>query len=160
MSMIWEGRSLTAAEADGLKADPELLEELVEEEGEAPLVADLDKAWHGLHWVLTGAAWRTEAPLAQAIMGGEEFGEDWGYGRPRLLDPTGVAAVATALGSIEADDLRARFDPDAMSAAELYPDVWDEEGIFDSYLLPYFEELKALYAHAAAEGRWMLQTLT
>jgi hypothetical protein len=93
-------------------------------------------------------------------MGGEEFGEDWGYGRPRLLDPAGVASVAAALDSISADDLRARYDPNALSDAEVYPDIWDEEDVFDTYLLPNFENLKALYSHAAAEGRWVLQTLT
>ncbi|WP_433006915.1 YfbM family protein [Kribbella sp. CA-294648] len=160
MSMIWEGRSLTAAEADGLKADPESLGDLVEQAGKPPAVADLDKAWHGLHWVLTGAAWGAEGALGQAIMGGEEFGEDWGYGRPRLLDPASVVSVAAALDSIGADELRARFDPDALSEAEVYPDIWDEADVFDSYLLPNFETLKALYTHAAADGRWVLQTLT
>lgn len=123
MSMIWEGRSLTAAEAEGLKANPGLLGDLVEQEGKPPAVADLDKAWHGLHWVLTGAAWSAEGALGQAIMGGEEFGEDRGYGRPRLLDPAGVASLA-ALHSIGADELRARFDPEALSEAEVYPDIW------------------------------------
>lgn len=109
----------------------------------------------GIHWLLTGSAWGGDGPLAFAIFGGEEFGEDAGYGRPRLLDPRGVAAVTAVLAPISVADLRARYDP----AAEIYPDIWDEGDVFDSYLAPNFERLKALYSHAAAQGSWVLQSI-
>ena len=48
---------------------------------------DLDKSWHGIHFLLTGAAWEGERPLNFLILGGEEVGDiDVGHGT-RL--PTG-----------------------------------------------------------------------
>lgn len=83
-----------------------------------------------------------EQYLVAAIMGGEEFGENNGYGPPRLLGPSGVTAVASALGGVALEDLRARYNADAMSGADVYPEIWDDEDIFDDYLAPNVELLK------------------
>jgi hypothetical protein len=69
--------------------------------------------------------------------------------------------VATALDAVDVETLRGRFDPDAMTAAEIYPDVWsdgDEE--FDSYLAPYFAELCRFYRAAQANGQAVLLSIT
>ncbi|WP_152360283.1 YfbM family protein [Microlunatus speluncae] len=157
MGMTWDGRALTAAETEALRADPDRIWGLVD--GPPPGSVDLDKAWHGIHWLLTGDPWGGPGPLGQVIFGGEGFGPDEGYGPPRLLDPAGVAAVAAALTGIRREDLRSRFDPAAMSAAELYPDIWADPEVFDEYLGPNFDKLKAMYHHAAARDQWVLQWL-
>jgi hypothetical protein len=90
-------------------------------------------------------------------LGGDEVGEDHGYGPARLLRPETVRAVATALGALNVETLRARFDPEAMAAAEIYPHIWavgtDE---FDSYLAPNFAELRRFYRTAATNGQAVL----
>lgn len=159
VGMVWEGRAVTAAEAAELKDDPAAFWDLIERESDPPAAVDLDKAWHGIHWLLTGEVDRGDGPLAAAIMGGQEFGEDNGYGPPRLLSPSGVTAVASALGSVDLEDLRARYGAAAMSAAGLYPEIWEDEDNFDDYLAPNLELLKQLYEHAAAQGCWVLQAL-
>ena len=58
----------------------------------------LDKAWHGVHYLLTGAVEPDGTLLGQAVLGGTEVGEDFtGYGPARLFEPDVVAALATAL---------------------------------------------------------------
>ncbi len=69
--------------------------------------------------------------------------------------------MAASLEAVEIDTLRARFDPNAMAAAEIYPNVWehadDEE--FESYLAPNFAELRSFYSTAAADGQGVLLVL-
>jgi hypothetical protein len=158
MGMTWVGRVLTAAEAETLRADPESIWDLFDDDD--PAVVDLDKAWHGIHWLLTGEAWGEAAgPAADVIMGGEEFGDNEGYGPPRMLAPAGVAGVAALLGTIGIDDLRGRFDPTAMNAAEVYPQIWDDTEVFDTYLAPHFLRLKEFYARAAAFDNVVVQRI-
>lgn len=119
---------------------------------------DLDKAWHGIHFLLTGDAWDPGGTAAGlAVMGGEPVGVDGPYGPTRLLSPEDVKAVAAALGPLTADELRGRFDPDAMT--DVYPDLWDQGEPAFRYLWNAFERLRALYADAAAAGDAVLIAL-
>src|SRR5262249_38852831 len=59
----------------------------------------IDKAWHGLHYLLCGAPEPAPGPLGQAVFGGTEIGEDQGYGPARYFTPAQVAEIATALRS-------------------------------------------------------------
>src|SRR5687768_10356646 len=43
---------------------------------------DVDKAWQGIHFLLTGTDWEGEGPLAFVLHGGAEIEEDMGYGPP------------------------------------------------------------------------------
>lgn len=151
---------LSAGRAEEVAADPGRLEELVEEDTPGEEFLDLDKAWHGLHWLLTGSVDDTSTPAGQAVLGGTEIGEDWGYGPPRLLRPDDVRRVAEALDAVTADDLRARFDAGAMTAADVYPFIWDEEDVFEEYLAPSFDLLRDFYARAASRGDAVLAVLT
>jgi histidyl-tRNA synthetase len=96
-----------------------------------------------------------------AILGGDEIGQDGGYGPARLLNPNTVRAVADALDALDVETLRARFDPAAMAAADIYPDIWtngaDE---FDSYLMPNLTELRRFYHAAAGNGQAVLLAIT
>ncbi len=76
--------------AADLAADPDLFEVLLDDDPSDEFL-DLDKAWHGLHWLLTGTADDTDTPAGQAILGGTEIGEDKGYGPSRLLRPDAYA---------------------------------------------------------------------
>jgi len=41
---------------------------------------ELDKAWHGIHYLLTGGAEPNGTLASKVIMGGENIGPDLGYG--------------------------------------------------------------------------------
>lgn len=120
---------------------------------------DIDKAWHGIHWLLTGDSDPTSAIESRAIFGGEPVLYDDGS-TVFLVDPDTVRAVAARLADIPVAALEARHDPGAMFEAEVYPLIWDEEDAFTDYLGPLYEDLRAFYAAAADRGEAVLQTLS
>jgi len=120
-------------------------------------VLSIDKAWHGLHYVLTGAVEPTDTPLGQAVLGGVEVGEDFaGYGPARVLGPELTAAVAAALESRELEgDARERFDGQRMARLQIYPFGWDTESL--DWLLAALRDLRRFYSAAAAQA-WAVVT--
>lgn len=114
---------------------------------------DIDKTWHGIHFLLTGDPWKGEPPLFNAVMGGKQIGtEDPGYGPPRYLTPDQVRDVAQALSEIHASDLRSRFDPERFAREDIYPNIWDEGEEALDYLMDYYVELVRFFSSAAAAG--------
>jgi hypothetical protein len=105
------------------KAAPEGVERLIDaayNDREADLL-DVDKAWHCLHFLLTGTAWEGEPPLDFIVRGGIEVGDDVGYGPARAFASPALKAIADALDGVEPDDLVARFDAAKMDQLEIYP---------------------------------------
>lgn len=132
--------------------DPDAIQDyLFPEDGETDPAhsMDVDKAWHGIHYMLTGQAEGGEAPLAWAIMGGKEVGDDIGLGPARLLTHVQVSMIAEALP--DEDAFKAAFDPQAMQAAGIYPDtIWMRDGTSArDYVLEYYRDLVAFYRAAA-----------
>ena len=171
MSIICNLRSATDAQLKALLAEPEQLEAFLEDEedfgdpsGSAFLELDLDEAWHGIHFLLTGTAVEGQAPLDFLERGGREVGEvDLGYGPARCFDAEQVRAIAQALDPVGAEQLRARFDPERMRMLEIYPDIWDgQQGEQDplAYVLSYFAELKSFLARVAALNHGMVLVLS
>jgi hypothetical protein len=163
--MVLIGRRLSTDELRAVLDDPEtvgtlLYGDLDDEDAEMPgPELDLDKSWHGLHYLLTGTGWDLgDGAAGAAVLGGDEIGEDGGYGPARLVRPEAVQAVADALDAVDVERLRARFDPDAMAAAEIYPHGWEAGG--DSYLVSYFAQLRGFYRNAAAGGQAILLAIT
>jgi hypothetical protein len=152
--MIWVGYRRDEKTARELLADEEGLDSLLESDDDTSSV-DLDKAWHGLYWLLV----RGDAPLDEAVFGGEELGEDLGYGPGRLLLSDRVKHVASALALLSTDELGTRLDPVAMARDEVYPGIWDEEDIFDTYLAPAFTRLRDFYTAAADADEAVIQTI-
>src|SRR6185503_14516377 len=125
MSMICCLREADESQIDQLLSTPESIVALLEEDVDE---VDLDKAWHGIHFLLTGTAWDGGEPLCYLVSGGEEVGDvDVGYGPARVLRPHQVAQWAAALTAIPADELRRRFDPQAMLKEKIYPEIWDHD---------------------------------
>jgi len=108
----------------------------------------LDKAWHGLHYLLCGALEPAPGPLGQAVFGGTEIGEDQGYGPARYFSPAPVAEIAAALQlpSLESQ-LHARFDTEAMTQLGIYPGVWEIDD--HDWLIEAFRTLRDFYAAAS-----------
>jgi hypothetical protein len=161
MSMIGNLRLVSDEQLSVLFADPEQVEDFLYESDEpSPDEDDVDKAWHGIHFLLTGSAWDGEPPLNFLVAGGREIGNvDVGYGPARGFTSAEVAEIARALEKISSDDLRARFDGEQLMSAEIYPEIWDRDPAEDDmlgYLVDYFEPMKALISRGAREGRALL----
>lgn len=85
---------------------------------------DLDKAWHGIHFLLTGTAWGGTPRLNFILAGGHEVaGVEVGYGTARAFSAAEVRAIAEALAPLDVDALRTRFDPAAMMQLDIYPEI-------------------------------------
>lgn len=149
MGMYCDVLAVTPQQAGELVDDPASIENL-----DTTRSVNLEKAWHGLHYLLTGDPWGGDAPLDFIATGGEPIGDvDFGYGPARLLTPQDVGALAESLAHISDQELWSRFDADDMNAQAIYPMIWDEpeDDLRDEYLM-YFRELKAFVAQAAQDG--------
>lgn len=157
MSMIGTFAATDAATLAQLKADHGAVYQFLypdDGDGEPANAVDVDKAWHGIHYLLTGCAEGGPAPLSWAVMGGEEVGEDLGFGPARILQPAEVGMVSAALSATDEATLKARFLPDRMTAAQIYPDtIWlrEDDQAFD-YLMVHYRVLVAFYRNAAKRG--------
>jgi len=144
---------------DKLLADPENVFEYLDELEENEEVGGvcLDKAWHGIHFLLTGSAWEGEEPLCYLVKGGEWIGHE---GEDvRLLRTDQIADWANALSTISDDDLRKRYDPVAMAKADIYAMIWDridEEPGNLEYLLAYYETLRSFLEKTKKENKWAI----
>ena len=121
---------------------------------------DLEKAWHGLHYLLSGTVDEPgESALGKAVLGGTEIGEDFsGYGAARRFTPAEVGEVAEALAASDDDEVMARFDPPRMAELQIYPFGWDEPDERE-WLLQSLRELRSFYRDAAANGRAIVTCL-
>ncbi|HEY6400911.1 MAG TPA: YfbM family protein [Blastocatellia bacterium] len=169
MSMVCGLTAVSEEEISELLANPESLLDSSDEESEsvesneaASACVYLDKAWHGIHFLLTGSAWGGEEPLCYLLEGGEMLDyENYPDGPPRVLRPDQIANWANALSTISAEDLRKRFDPKAMMKAEIYPSIWDRDPEEDDtlgYLLGYYEPLRSFLEQAKKENRGAIIT--
>jgi hypothetical protein len=116
---------------------------------------DIEKAWHGLHYLLAATKWEATEPPGNAVLGGLPIGGDLGYGPARLMASDEVARTANALGALSAEAVRSRFDPEAMTKAELYGGHWEDAAECD-WILAAFEQLKEYFALALERGDAML----
>jgi len=155
MSMVGCFAAISPAIADRLRSNPDEIEEFLfpdDEVGEPENYIDVDKAWHGIHYLLTGSAEGGAPPLSWAVMGGTEIGEDVGYGPARLLTAEQVKTISDALPSEE--NFKRSFAPEAMDAAQIYPDgIWVADGDDAlEYLVENYRAMAEFYRAAASRG--------
>jgi hypothetical protein len=164
-----------------IKADPSLAQDAWDE----PVSLELDKAWHGLHFLLTGKAEKHDSPLSKAVMGGkrleevelpENFDELSAEEQASILEevesdevligynyyltPEEVKEVANALSNISESDLKARFKElsPSFEEARIYPGIAaNDEDL--RFLLQSFEPLVSFYKDAATKGNAVLYEL-
>ncbi len=160
MSMIGNLIALEPAKLEELIAQPEQLEPFLypdDGDSEPEHHLDLDKSWHAIHFTLNGKAWEGEGALGNVIIGGQEIGENIGYGPARYLTPREVLEAAQALQSIPPDQFKERFNPNGLTAAEIYPEIWAEEPEESlDYVLSFYEDLRNFYLGAADRGQAVL----
>ena len=115
---------------------------------------NIDKAWHGLHYLLCGRATAVRHPLSRIILGGRRIGRSLGYGPCRCLTVQEVRVASRALSRASVKALRARFAPLLMERAKVYPGTWEDADV--EYLIVSFKSLRAYFARAAGRGEAML----
>lgn len=167
MSMIGHVYLVSEERIDALLAEPSSVYETIDSAYNDPSAGfvDMDKAWHCLHFLLTGTAWEGTPPLDFIAKGGTPVGdEDVGYGPARVFRAAEVAAIAAAIAAIGPKELADRFDLQALDALEIYPGRWQEVDPRSDYELGYyfgpFEELKRVTERARSEKRGMIVWLS
>ena len=163
MSMIGTFRRTSDARIDALVSNPDTISDYLARDpedaadaGEAYADLDVDKAWHGLHFLLTGTAWKGPPPLDFIVKGGRQIGDvDVGYGPARAFSSADVRVIAAALRPIGPADLEARFDPAAMSQLDIHPSIWDRPREEDTlgYLLENYSTTKGIRRGCREGGR-------
>ena len=131
MSMIGCYRRITYTELTALQQSPGSIRVFLYQKKIPAHQADrelsIDKAWHAIHFLLTGDRWAGAVPLRNAVLGGTPLGNfDVGYGPARFLTPDEVKKVAAALSEISPDELQARCDFSVMTEADIYPSSWED----------------------------------
>ena len=161
MSMIGNFLQLSSEELAVLIADPSSVVSFIyPEDEEREDNIDIDKAWHGIHYLLARDAWGGTLPLANVVLGGTEIGDDVGYGPAKYLTADEVKAAADALMEITPDVLRSIYVASALSNNEIYPEIWDDPADDAvGYLASWYETLRDYYIEAAAKGSAMLKYL-
>ena len=121
---------------------------------------DIDKAWGGILYLLTGKAFAFGSledevdSLNRIFFSAQFFDEDMdvGYGPAHCLTPEQVAGIHRKIASLTEADLKAHYNPEAMcEEEELYPSLdWNEEDF--EYLYSHFQALQSFFATAASRG--------
>lgn len=151
--MVWVGVGVNPSEISRLKTDEKFLNTVFVSAPKGQSI-NLDKAWHGIHFLLTGNAEAANSLSSKVIFGGESFGPDLGYGPAQLLTPAEVKGIAKLLMKETPERLAARYDPVAFEQADIYPSViWVREGKAAlTYVLGYYRKLVEFYQNAAERG--------
>jgi Domain of unknown function (DUF1877) len=166
MSMIGSFRRISARDLAKLQADPALVPEFLGDEGgdagfDPFADLDVDKAWHGIHYLLTGTAEEGAPPLDFIMRGGRTLGEDLGYGPARGFSPGEVKDIAAALSAVSPEQLRSRYDQKEMQRLQIYPDIWrrePDEGL--EFVMESFDELREFIIGGAKEGEALVVFLS
>ena len=121
---------------------------------------DIDKAWHAIHFTLTGEIDEgdDDSILSKTVLGGNCVNdEDIGYGPAMEITSDEVREINAALSSIPQEDFRAKFNVKEMIENDIYPVTDDEdEDEFFEYVWIHFEALKEFYSKASENGCCLL----
>jgi hypothetical protein len=164
MSLIGNYLRITPSELRRLIGQPATLVDLLtrvldSEDGDVPADGrwlEIDEAWQGIHFLLTGRPTGGRRPLADAVLGGTPIGEELGYGPARYLDPKQVKSVAHALAKLDEEEFRSRFDAEKLRSAGIYPCSWDNGEDDIDYLADYYTQLVDFFRQVAEAGDAML----
>lgn len=158
MGMIAKYLRVSQAELETYSKDSSKLEDRIyrEDNAEDPNLINLDKAWEGIFFLLTGAGLSNiedaKEPLSLLLNTALEIDpeQDMGYGPAMYNTISQVKEISAALNIITTDDLYTRYDAEKMTALGVYPEIWDEEDAVE-YLIEKFDMLKAFYNDAVSE---------
>lgn len=115
---------------------------------------DIDKAWQGIHYALTGELIGGEQPLSYVVPMIDNQGLDLGDFGAFYLYPAQVQNTAEAIKDFTQEEfatLFAKYDP---LQEEVYPvTAEDDAEEFFAYLYQYFTDIQSYYQNVAASGK-------
>lgn len=117
---------------------------------------DIDKAWHGIHFLLTGTAWAGDPPLNFVLAGGREISGQDENSTIRLYSADEVRAIGDALAGVDPETLRAAYNPSAMQELDIYPGIWQRDPSAFEYCFHHFVALKTFIMRAREAGLGMV----
>lgn len=165
MSMIGNLLRVTQAELEDYLNDSSLLEDRLYGENEEPDYQnpdDIDKAWDGILFLLTGDGISNIVhPLAKVLFSGQLIDEnqDLGYGPAHYLTPEQVIDLNNQISTITVNDLKLKFDPEKMTELGIYPEIWGEGDDAFDYVADNFLVVQKMYAEAVKNGEAMITFL-
>ncbi|MCA1644639.1 MAG: YfbM family protein [Chloroflexi bacterium] len=117
----------------------------------------LNKAWHAIHFALTGSRLGGAEPLNFLIAQGTPVGEvDVGYGPARVLTSTQVRAIAGALATLGPEDVARRIDLKKLDEHVIYPGNWQRDGIGVDYVVRTYRDMRDLIVRLADQRLGMV----
>jgi Domain of unknown function (DUF1877) len=119
---------------------------------------DLDKAWQGIHFLLTGTDLGGDPPLNFIHRPENWVGDvDVGLGPARVVRSDEVREIAEELKSLSPEQLAERFDPKKMMELAIYPEVWDRDPADElAYVLAYYNDLRDFVTRTAERGQGLV----
>jgi hypothetical protein len=112
---------------------------------------DLDKAWHAIHYLLTGNTdLRFLLEGVQCSMVSEIV---------EAHSPASIAKLSEGLSKASTRDLMARFQPDVFNANRIYPDPWEGGSSEFDYIEENLACFVALVHEAAQAGKGIFVTI-
>jgi hypothetical protein len=154
MPMIGYLRPVSDAEIVRLLANPgQVTRFLYGSDADGRERVGLDRAWHAIHYSLTGSRLGGEEPLNFLVAEGTPVGDvDVGYGPARVLSSVEVRALADALAQISPEDLAHRVDLARFDEEDIYPGNWQRDGIGPDYVVGNYREMRNLIVRTADRG--------
>lgn len=116
-----------------------------------PTLADIDRAWDGIIFLLTGNNCdHTDSPLIKIIFSGQHIddNQDLGCGPVHYLTPKQVIELNEKISNIHVKDLKPRFNYQRMNQLNVYPGRWDGEEDTFEYLANEFKNLQKIFSTA------------
>lgn len=176
MSVVATYARLSEDALEALRNDAQWMDTLHGGGASGAHVLDIDKACDGIVWLLSrmplpsaapvaGSGFvlrRTLAPLLSGAGGAQKTNFEAPLGPASVVTVQQVKELSAWLERIDADELRKRYDPQAMSTAGVYPQIWADDGpaAFDEYLWPHFERLRTFLAEATTAKQCVLVLFT
>ena len=159
MGMIGQFQTVSADQLDNILKAPHAIADFLYKPGaDKSERIDVDKAWHGIHFLLAGTTWEANNTAGEAVMGGRVVAEiDLGMGPCRYHTVERVREISSELEKLAPDTLKPRFDPAAMMQNAIYPMMWDQNDPDDlKYLISNYRKLQKFYMEAGQKGSAML----
>jgi hypothetical protein len=156
--MIANLRPTSDAEIDRLLANPaEITRFLYGADADGLERVGLNKAWHAIHFVLTGSRLGGEEPLNFLVDEGTPVGEvDVGFGPARVLRSDQVRRIAAALAPISPDEVARRVDVKRFDQEAIYPGHWQHNGMGADDVVTSYRAMRDLIVRLADKGQGLV----
>ncbi|OCQ23088.1 hypothetical protein A7985_03810 [Pseudoalteromonas luteoviolacea] len=154
MSMIASLKSISESQlSEMIEAPSKLVSYLYDDE--SGKVCVMDKAWHGIHFLLNGSAWSSVSIEGSIFLGGVPVSdEDVGYGPARYFTAEQTKEISAGLQKISENDLLVKY-LSLVEEPEIYPGFEDNE-VDRNYITQNFAHLKTFVEGLAKSGDCLL----